>query len=41
MEVENEINKNINPKEAPGFDLITEQVLKELPRKAFVNCLKI
>ena len=35
-EVSVEIN-NINPKKAPGFDLITGEVLKNLPRKAIVK----
>jgi hypothetical protein len=34
-EVKEEINKCNNHK-APGFDLITGQILKELPRKAVV-----
>jgi hypothetical protein len=37
IEVKNVINKNINPKKAPGFDLITGEVLKQLPRKAVVK----
>ena len=36
-QVKNEINKNINPKKAPGFDLTTGEVLKQLPRKATVK----
>ena len=32
-EVKREIKMNINPKKSPGFDLITGQILKELPRK--------
>jgi hypothetical protein len=28
--------KNLNPKKAPGFDLITGTLLKELPRKAII-----
>ena len=36
-EVKNEINNNINPKKSPGFDLITGEVLQELPRKAIVK----
>lgn len=31
-----EIKENINPKKAPGYDLITGVVLKQLPRKALV-----
>jgi hypothetical protein len=27
----------INPKKSPGFDLITGQILKELPRKSLVK----
>lgn len=37
-EVQRTIKEEINPKKAPGYDLITGQVLKELPRKA---CVKI
>jgi hypothetical protein len=36
-EVKNVINNNINPKKAPGFDLITGEVLQQLPRKAIVK----
>jgi hypothetical protein len=36
-EVKREIRANINPKKSPGFDLITGQILKELPRKALVK----
>ena len=36
-EVANEIKTNLNPAKAPGFDLITGQILKELPRKALVK----
>ena len=36
-EVKNEINNNINPKKAPGFDLITGEVLQQLPRKTMVK----
>lgn len=35
-EVTNEIKNNLNSKKAPGFDLITGEILKELPRKGFV-----
>lgn len=36
-EVISEIKENINPKKAPGFDLITGEVLKQLPRKAILK----
>jgi hypothetical protein len=36
-EVKNVINNNINPKKVEGFDLITGEVLQELPRKAIVK----
>jgi hypothetical protein len=36
-EVKDEINNNINPKKAPGFDLITGEILQQLPRKAIVK----
>jgi len=36
-EVKREIKTNINPKMSPGFDLITGQILKELPRKSLVK----
>ena len=32
-EVAEEIKLNLNPKKAPGFDLITGQILKQLPQK--------
>jgi len=32
---------NINPKMSPGFDLITRQILKELPRKSLVKLTKL
>jgi hypothetical protein len=35
--VKNEINSNINPKKAAGFDLITGDVLRQLSRKAVVK----
>jgi hypothetical protein len=35
-EVKREIRTNINPKKAPGYDLITGQILIELTRKALV-----
>jgi len=36
-EVKNAIKNNINPKKAPGFDLITGEVLLQLPEKAIVK----
>ncbi|CAG9828874.1 unnamed protein product [Diabrotica balteata] len=36
-EVSTEIKENINPKKAPGYDLITGELLKNLPRKAIVK----
>ena len=36
-EVKNEIENNINPKKALGFDLITGEVLQQLLRKAVVK----
>ena len=32
-----EIKENINRKKAPGFDLVTGEILKQLPRKAIVK----
>ena len=32
-----EIKENVNHKKAPGFDLLTEEILKQLPRKAIVK----
>jgi len=40
-EVKNEIKNNINPQKAPGFDLITGEVLQQLPRKAIVKITKL
>ena len=36
-EVANEIETNLNPKKAPGFDLITGNILKQLPKKGIVK----
>ena len=36
-EVKSEIKNNINIKKAPGFELITGEILKQLPRKALVK----
>lgn len=35
-EVAHEIRTNLNPKKAPGFDLITGEILKQLPKKGVV-----
>lgn len=40
-EVQKTILNEINPKKAPGYDLITGQILKNLPRKALVKITKI
>jgi len=36
-EILNVIKVNIHPKKAPGFDLITGKILKQLPKKAIVK----
>jgi hypothetical protein len=36
-DVANEIKRNINPRKAPGFDLISGEILKQLPRKGVVK----
>lgn len=35
-DVANEITTNLNPKKAPGYDLIAGKILKQLPRKGIV-----
>ena len=40
-EFKNEINKNINTKKAQRFDLITGEVLQQLPRKAIVKATNL
>jgi hypothetical protein len=40
-EVSEEIMNNLNPKKAPGFDLITGEILKNLKRKASVKLTMI
>lgn len=40
-EVQRTIDKEINPKKSPGYDLITGQVLREFPRKACVRITQI
>jgi hypothetical protein len=36
-EVANKIKRNIKPRKAAGFDLITGEILKQLPRKGIVK----
>ena len=36
-EVGSEIDKNVNSKKAPGYDLITGRIMKELPRRGIVK----
>jgi hypothetical protein len=36
-EVAKENKTNINPKEGPGYDLITGEILKKLPKKAIIK----
>jgi hypothetical protein len=40
-EVAEEIRNNLNPKKAPGFDLITGEILKNFKRKALVKLTTI
>ena len=40
-ELRQEIKSNVNAKKAPGYDLITGQILKELPDKALVKLLHL
>ena len=35
-EVASEIKNNLNPKKSPGFDLITGEIMKQLPRKGIL-----
>lgn len=34
-----EIRINLDPKKSPGLDLITGEILKQLPRKAIVKLI--
>lgn len=36
-EIEKEIKNNINAKKSPGYDLITGEILKHLPKKAIIK----
>jgi hypothetical protein len=40
-EIRNIIQEDLNPKKAPGYDLITGRILKEMPRKDIVHLTKI
>jgi hypothetical protein len=40
-EVAEEIRTNLNPKTAPGFDLITGEILKNFKRKALVKLITL
>jgi hypothetical protein len=40
-EVERIIRQQIGPKKAPGYDLITGQILKRLPRKSIIKITHI
>jgi hypothetical protein len=40
-EVKRMIRHQISPKRAPGYDLITAQILKKLPRKAIIKITHI
>jgi hypothetical protein len=37
MEIIKEMKTNIDPKKSPGFDLITEEILRQLSKKAIVK----
>uniref|UniRef100_A0A0A9YN50 Putative RNA-directed DNA polymerase from transposon BS n=1 Tax=Lygus hesperus TaxID=30085 RepID=A0A0A9YN50_LYGHE len=41
QELKNEIMFNLSPKKAPGYDLITGKILKELPEKGLKKLLHI
>jgi hypothetical protein len=40
-EVAKEIRTNLNPMKAPGFDLITGEILKNFKRKALIKLMLI
>jgi hypothetical protein len=41
FELKQEINKNLNAKKAPGYDLISGQIIKNLPEKGLRKLLQI
>lgn len=40
-EIKKMIERNLNPKKAPGFDVITSRITKELPDKALIVITQI
>jgi hypothetical protein len=40
-EIAEEIHRNLNPKKAPGFDIITSTILKKLQREGLVKLTTI
>jgi len=41
IKIVKEIDMNINPKKAPGYDQINPKILKELPKKAMIHLTHI
>jgi hypothetical protein len=40
-EIQNIIQKDLNPSKAPGYDLMTGRISKEMPRKGIVHLTAI
>lgn len=40
-EVTKEIESNVNPQRAPGYDLITGEVLKKIPEHCLTNLINV
>jgi hypothetical protein len=40
-EIQNIIQEDLNPRKAPGYDLFTGRILKEMPRKSIVHLTSI
>jgi hypothetical protein len=40
-EIQNIIQEDLNPRKAPGYDIITGRMLKEMPRKGIVHLTTI